>query len=373
FDVMPGRPLVADLDASARWFGDGFDRRTRTPLFVRAAQLRYGAPGSARVAAGRLPLAATWLGMLDGVRASARLGSIELAGFGGLVPDPLSGKPDTAAARFGAELAYDAPAAPWQPRVSLTAHGSTWDGDLDERRLSLAGSAGSGALWLDGWAEAQQFAADNPWAARTVELTGAGATAEWRRRGAHAGVDLTFLRPERSLRLAAALPPEWLCTLAPAPGAADACAPGDWWASATTSLGWRTPRWAIDAVATLGNTHRLSRGLERSGFVRGELARDPFRLFAGFGGGDASFASWTAGELGAAYAPRHDLDLAVAYRPELLDYAASTQRQALHALLADARLALATAIDLAVSATATFGADRDALTFLATVVWRPQP
>jgi hypothetical protein len=374
YDLVPGRPLAADLDVAARWFADGFDPRTRTPLLVRAAVVRYGARDDARLAAGRLPFAAAWLGMLDGIRASARLGALEVAGFGGLVPDPLSGKPDTGAARFGAELAYDAPTAAWQPRVSLAAHGSTWSGDLDERRLTLAGSAGRGALWLDGWAEAQQFAADNPWGARGVELTGAGATAEWRRRGVHAGVDLTFLRPERSLRLAAALPPEWLCTLTPQPG--DACATGDWWAAATASLGWRTARWALDGVATLASTHREARearGIERSGYVRGELAGDPVRWFAGLGGGTASFASWTSVELGAAYAPRHDLDLAVAYRPEILDYAASTERQVLHSLLTDARLAVWAALDLALSATGTFGADRDALTLLATFVWRPRP
>ena len=40
FDVSTERPLAADLDVAARWFGDGYDRRTHTPLFVRAAQLR---------------------------------------------------------------------------------------------------------------------------------------------------------------------------------------------------------------------------------------------------------------------------------------------------------------------------------------------
>lgn len=373
FDVSTERPLAADLDVAARWFGDGYDSRTHTPVFVRAAQLRYGPAGDPRLTAGRLASAAASIGMLDGVRASSRLGPLELAAFGGFVPDPLSGKPGTGAARFGGELGYDAPDAAWQPRASLAVHGSTWNGEFDERRLSIAGSARRGALWLDGWAEAEGFASPNPWGASAIELTGAGATAEWREHGTHAGVDLTFLRPERSLRLAAALPPEWLCTLAAAPGAPGTCAGDDWWGAATLSAGTRTPRWAIDAVASLGDSHRQYRGLDRSGYLRGELRVDPVRLLAGLGGGSASFASWTAAELGVAYAPSHELDLAVAYRPEVLDYVASTGLTTVHSATADARLALSTAFDVALSAIGTIGADRDAFSLLATFAWRPLP
>lgn len=373
FDGLTERPLAADLDVAARWFGDGYDSRTHTPLFVRAAQLRYGATDASRWTAGRLASAAAWIGMLDGVRASTRLGAVELAAFGGFVPDPLSGKPGTSAARFGGELGYDAPDAAWQPRVAIAVHGSTWNGELDERRLSVSGSAGRGALWLDGWAEAQAFESPNPWGASATELTGAGATAEWRERGTHAGVDVTFLRPERSLRLAAALPPEWLCTLAAVPGAANDCAGDDWWGAATVSAGTRTPRWALDAVASLGDSHRQHRGLDRSGQLRGELRVDPVRLLAGLGGGTSSFASWTAAELGLAYVPSHALDLAVMYRPEVLDYAASTELTTLHSATADARLALSTTFDLALSAIGTIGADRDAFSLLATFAWRPLP
>jgi hypothetical protein len=373
FDRLIDRPLAADLDVAARLFSDGFDARTHTPIFVRAAQLRYGAAGDPQLAIGRLRYAAASVGMLDGGRASARIGSIELAAFGGLVPDPLSGKPGTGAARFGGEFAYDLADAAWQPRVSIAAHGSTWDGKLDERRLSVAASAGRGALWFDGWAEAQGFASDNPWGASSVELTSAGATAEWREHGTHAGVDLTFLRPERSLRLAVLLPPEWLCTLVPQPGAADRCTGGDWWGSATVSFGTRTARWALDAVGSLGDSHGQYRGLDSSGYLRGELVTGPARLVAGLAGGNASFASWTAGEFGALYAPSHELDLALTYRPELLDYAAATSPQFLHSVIADARLVISAALDLALSAIGTTGADRDTFALLATFVWRPLP
>ncbi|HEU4731302.1 MAG TPA: hypothetical protein VFT22_25585 [Kofleriaceae bacterium] len=372
FDLARERPLAAELDVAQRWFSDGFDRRTHTPVLVRAAELRYGDAVDPRLAVGRIRSAAASVGMLDGGRASARIGTLEIAAFGGLVPDPLSGKPDTSAARFGAELTYDAPDRAWQPRIGIAAHGSTWDGELDERRLSVDASAARGALALSGWSELEAFAADNPWGARSVELTGAGVTAQWRRRGAYAGVDLTYLLPERSLRLAAALPPEWLCTLAPGM-AAERCASGDWWGSATASAGTRTARWSLDGVVTLGDSHGQYRGLDRSGFVHGELRAGPARLLAGLAGGQSSFSSWTAGEVGAAYVPDHALDVAVTYRPELLDYVASTGPQLLHSMIADARLALSTVFDLAVSVVGTTGGDRDALAALATFVWRPLP
>jgi hypothetical protein len=373
FDVPTDRPLAVDLDVAARWFSDGYNASTRTPLFVRAAELRYGDASAPRFALGRLRFASIAVGMLDGGRASVRTGSLELAAFGGVVPDPLSGKPDTAATRFGGELTYDAPEAAWQPRVAIAAHGSTWDGQLDERRLSIAGSAGRGAWWLDGYAEAQAFDAANPWGASAIELTSAGATAEWRRHGSHAGIDLTFLRPERSLRLAAELPPEWLCRLAPPPGGAPICATGEWWGSATASLGTRTARWAIDGGATLGDSHGQYSGFDRSGYVRGELRLGPGQLTGGLSGGQASFASWNAIELGFAYTPTRALYVALTYRPELLDYTASSGPSALQSMSFDARFTLSATLDLALSAIGTTGVDRDALAMLATFVWRPLP
>lgn len=373
FELVTERPLAADLDVAARWFSGGYDRRTHTPVLVRAAAVRYGDAGDPALALGRLRFAATAVGMLDGGRASARIGAFEVAAFGGLVPDPLSGKPDTGASRFGAEVSYDAPDEPWQPRASLAAHGSTWDGQLDERRLSFAASAGRAPWWLDGWADAEAFAADNPWGARSIEITGAGASAQWRSRGHRAGIDVTYLRPERSLRLAAALPPEWLCTRVARAPAAETCASGDWWGSATASAGTRVANVTIDAGATLGDSHGQYRGLDRSGYVRGELALGRSRLAAGLAGGQSSFASWTASELGAGYAPTRALDAQLRYRAELLDYVASTGPELLHSVIADARLAMSTALDVALSAIATTGRDRDALALLATFAWRPMP
>ncbi|MDB4952697.1 MAG: hypothetical protein JWO36_266 [Myxococcales bacterium] len=374
FDLMTDRPLAADLDVAGRVFSNGFDKQTRVPVFVRAAQFRYGDASDPRFALGRLRWAASSVGMLDGARASARFSNFEVAAFGGMVPDPLSGKPDTSASRFGGEFAYDNTTAPWQPRLAIAAYGSTWSGKLDERRLTAMASASHESVWIDGWAEAQSFASDNPWNAKAVELTGAGTTIEWRHHGAHAGADLNFLRPARSLRLAAVLPAEWLCTLAPKPGdVAETCAGSDFWTSATASAGFRNAAWSVDAIGTFGVSHGVNHGRDSSGYLRAERQFGWLRFEAGVSGGKASFASWTAGELGVRYVPTRRFDVAGSYRPELLDYAASTGPILLHSLVGDGHYALSTVLDLAVSAIATVGADRDALALLATVVWRPLP
>ena len=103
FDRISDQPLAADVDAAVRLFGTGFDTGSRVPLFVRAAMLRCGDANDPSLAVGRLRYAATSVGMLDGGRAAFRTGHLELAAYGGLVPDPISGAPSSGASRFGAE------------------------------------------------------------------------------------------------------------------------------------------------------------------------------------------------------------------------------------------------------------------------------
>jgi hypothetical protein len=375
YDVLPGR-VAGDLDLTARVFTSGFDSRSRTPVWVRAAQLRYGTAADPRIALGRIPWAATGVGVLDGARASVRLGALELAGFGGLVPDALNGRPDTGAARFGAEAIYDAPATPWQPRLALTAYGSTWDGTLDERRATASASVTRGGLALDGWAELQAFPAGNPWGAGAVELTGAGAGGEYRKRGVHAGLDVALLRPERSLRLASLLPEDWLCARTPLPGdVAEDCAGGDLWTWATASAGVARSRVVLDAGGSVGTTHGGRRRVDASAFGRAELRGLPRRgrVFGGASYGRAGFLDFLGAELGAGASPVPALDVTVAYRPELLSYRASVANFWIHSVTLDGRWAYSPELDLGAAAVLTTGLDRDALTLLATVAWRPLP
>ncbi|MGE0404565.1 MAG: hypothetical protein AB7T06_48090 [Kofleriaceae bacterium] len=372
YDVWQERPLSIDLDVAGRAYTAGL--AGRSPVFVRAAQLRYGDARDPRFAIGRLRYAASSVGMLDGARASVRFGALEASAFGGLVPDPVSNRPETAASRFGAELAYDAASGAWQPRIAVAAYGSTWEGAIDERRLALDASAGRGAVRVSAWGEAQQFAADNPWGARSVELTGAGASAQVREHGSYAGVDVGFLRPERSLRLAAVLPPEWLCTRAPLPGMVDeACAGSDYWTSATASAGLRTKRWTFDAIGSVSRSHGTYVGIDANAYVRAELSAGAVRLLGGGAAGRASFGSWMSAEGGVAFVAGRGVDITWRYRPTLLDYVASTGPALLHSIIADGRVALSSELDAAVSALATVGDNQKSIALLGTIVWRPLP
>ena len=374
WDMMTDRPLAGDLDIAGRYYSEGFDEHLRVPLFASVAQLRYGSAMDPMFAIGRLRFAAASVGMLDGARGSVHAGALEVAAFGGLVPDPISGKPDTGASRFGAEAIYDLHASPWAPRIAVTATGSTWSGQVDERRLSVDASASRGGLALDGWAEAQQFPASNPWHAHAVELTGAGASASYRSHDNHLGVDLDFMRPDRSLRLAAALPAAWLCTQVAQPGdVAEGCRGGDSWMTATASAGTRRGRFTLDAYGTVGRTHLIETSIDTSAYVRGEVQLGEHRVMLGGTVGKASFGSWDSGEVGAGTTMWHPVDLLVRYRAEILDYVASTGPVLMHSVTADLRVPWSNSIDLALSAVGTTGPDRSLVALLTTLVWRPLP
>ena len=383
FEHIGDRPFGADVDAGIRLFGDGFDTGSRTPLFVYAAQVRYGDPADPALMVGRLRYAATALGMLDGGRVSAHVGQrFELAAFGGLLPDAVSGAPSINASEFGVEAIYDGATSSWHPHVAASMHGTTWKGALDERRLNVTASANHGSTWLDGWLEAQQFDGSNPWGAPSIDLTGAGVTAEWRRRGSHVGVDLTFLRPERSLRLEDALPSlgspagmtlpsDWTCARKPMPGAMpETCVGEDFWAAATFSAGTAGRWWRLDAVGSLGQSQGIAVGGDSSGYIRGELG-NRYRLVLAASGGKELYSAWMAADIGVAVSPTPTFDASLTYRPEQLDYQASLGGMSLNSLVADARWSVSPRLDLAVSALGTTGADREVLDLLTTIAWRP--
>jgi len=233
---------------------------------------------------------------------------------------------------------------------------------------SVAGSAAHDRVWLDGWAEAQTFASDNPFGAASVELVGAGAGTSWRTRDAHAGLGVTFLTPERSLRLAAALPPAWLCER----DRTAMCVGGDRWIAATASAGLRRARWALDAVVSLGQTSQLTdaeTATDVSGYLRGEVAAgDHVRIFGAPSAGRNAFSEWVAMEVGAGIASER-VDAMLSYRPELLTDG-PFDRVTLHGLTGELRVAASPAVDLALVTLATLGEDRTMLAGLVTIVWR---
>lgn len=373
FDRISESALGADVDAAIRLFGTGSDSGAKIPFFVRAAMLRFGDPNDPSIALGRLRYAATAVGMLDGGRAAFHVGHLELAAYGGIVPDPVSGAPDTGASRFGAEAIYDSPTG-WHPHLAVNAHGSTWNGAIDEKILSVAGAAQKDSVYLNGWSDIQMFDAGNPWGAPSVDVTGAGASGEWRHRGSHVGLDFTFLRPERSMRLAAALPQSWLCATKALPGKMpETCLGSDYWLAATFSGGLAGSGYTVDAVGSIGTTQSLDTQNDVSGYVRTELGPREHRAILAISGGHSSFAAWEAADLGVAISPSRQTDLAVTYRPERLDYAAQTDAFVLHSLVVDLHYNVSAAFDFALSALGTTGADRDVLALLTTFAWRPLP
>lgn len=376
FELVDDAPLGADLDAGARVYSDGY-AHSRTPLLVRAALVRYGDPSSPDVAIGRLRYAATSLGMLDGGRAVLHYRDLELAAFGGLVPDPISGKPDTTASRFGTELIYRDDHSALRPRIAIVAHGSTWDGKLDERRVNVAASIVHGGTWLDTWAEVQSFAHDNPFGASGVEVVGAGASAEWRRSDAHVGADLTYLVPERSLRIAA-LVPEWLCTRLPDLSTAgpERCAGGDRQLASTVSGGVRSGAWAIDGAASIAYQHATEITVGGSGYLRGELRRGIGSVHATASASRAAFATWISGEVGAGIAPSRRVDATIAYRLERLDEKPArlvfgTTPDLVHSIVADVHATITPTLELGIFTLGSFGANREVLASLLTLAWRP--
>ncbi len=377
YQLRTDRPLSVDVDLSGRGSLDGHSG-ARTPVWVHRAQLRYGDAYDPRLAVGRLAWAASGVGMLDGVRGMARVGAVELAGFGGLVPDPLDGRPDTGATRFGAEASYDAPAAPWQPRLVITLSGSTWSGQLDERRAAITAEASRGAITAAAWADAQAFAAANPWGAATVELTGAGAAIDWQRRGQRASIDVAMARPERSLRLEAALPAGWLCWRRAgdvgADPAGEPCVGDDTTVGAAASAGLTRGPWRVDASLRASRTTTATTFDDVAAVALGEYQLRPgLRLLAGASGGRAAFLDWYAVEGGVGLDRGRRWDATLRYRPELIAYVGALDRFVSHALALDGRYHVNRALDVAVAASATTGEDRDALAVLTTVAWRPRP
>ena len=352
-------PLAFDAEAAGQVFHThGGDDAARPNLVVAEARARWGSYADPRVAIGRLRWAATSLGLLDGARVAHALGGgVELAGFGGAVPDPLSGKPSLDAERFGAELLLDRPRAAWAPRLSLTAYGSTWKGALDERRLEAVGDAARGPVTFGGYAELSSFASDNPWGEPALRITSAGADASWRDGGLRLGLDASYRQPEHSLRLDAYLPPEWQVN--------------DARSEATASASWLAAWGSIDAGATAIHTSGAPQAIEGAGYGDLRLRFGGTHVELGGSGGRTSFLSWAAADAGLGFVVRK-ADITIYYRPEMLDYSASTATFLEQRGGVEARWSPRPDVVYGAIVEGQTGNDLDALTALVTIIWRPR-
>lgn len=253
-----GIPLWVTGDVSGQlWAADDLGTRdngdSRPPLRVRELTVAFGRSNDISdfyAAIGRIRSVAMQLGQLDGI--AIRTPSLEgftVGAFGGLVPDPTLGLPSLAAQRFGLELAYRDPDSELRPSIGIVAHGSVFDGAVDERRLNVIAQIFPDVGRLGAHAELSLHDAVNPWNVSEVELSAAGVDGGIRVDDFDVGARFDVRRPERSRWLASFLPTTYLCVPAPQTpdvGVVEPCSGADDSRYAgTVDVGLRMGNWAL--------------------------------------------------------------------------------------------------------------------------------
>jgi hypothetical protein len=375
------RALAFDADAVVElWEAEDLSLRrgdaSRPLLNVRQLELGYRGE-SLQAAIGRLRYAATTVGMLDGARASASFGQHwGVAAFGGTLADPLDSSPQTDASRFGAELLWHGEVSRAPARASLTAQGSRFLGQMDERRLTAIAEAYPSFGRLGARAEVSMFDRDNPWNADPAELTAFGGDASFRTGALRFGLQLETRRPERSYYLAAALPAGYFCVSQTVSGSTltEPCVGGDMRSMALLTAAWDNEHWTIDGGGSAVTTSVAS-AEQASAFVN-LRRRDLFGLLRFDAGGSVSSGSLLESAalsfgLGAAFW-QDTLDASVYYRPSVLRYKANSEQLIEHGTGARLWWAVFDDFDTSLSADLISGADVDVLFVQGALAWRPR-
>lgn len=372
-------PFGFDADVAASlWLGRGIDddlgANSRPYVSARELRLRYGSAVSPWVGLGRLRYAASTVGLLDGVRLmTPSLSGVQVAAFGGFVPDPLDGRPDMTSARFGVEASYHALQSSLRPMVHLVAHGSRFEGALDERRVSTYARVHPGPVSLMAHAELSFFDSDNPWNASTMELSAAGVDASWRHGGFHAGARVDMRTPERSRHLASLLPPGFLCTANPQQP--ELCIDErDAHVYGMVNAGVQFGRFSLAGGATT-----IASGAgdidEVGGFVDARvtgLMSGRGHIEVGAMSSRSPFLGMVAGRVGAGTEVFSDIEVSAYYRPAVLSYTASVESWLEHRVGAELYYALRTELDVMLTLETTAGPDVSAVGVFTTAVWRPR-
>jgi hypothetical protein len=321
--------------------------------------------------------AASTLGMLDGARVSAPVGSgFAVGAFGGLLPHPMSGAPSLAATRFGVEATYNRDDLALRPDAALVVSGSTFDGRLDERRLSGVASVYPGDARLGAFFQLSAFDRGNPWNASALALTAAGLDASVHAGPMRFGARVDTRTPERSLWLASFLPVTWFCATAPA-GGVERCE-------------GKTPTLAqglLDAGVDVGS-FSLSAGVTRSvdlglsgapsafgGFVASRVVRiaDVLRLDATGHYSKATYMDIVGGSFGPGLGLLGDtLDVSAYYRGGTLRYSAMPELLVQHAVGGAVVVIPGPTLLFAFQGETLFGDDARALMLFGTATWRPR-
>ena len=374
-------PLALDADAALQLWaasGPGYARSSasRPLLRVRALELAYGGERALYAAAGRLRYASQLSGMLDGLKAQAPLGAgISLAAFGGFVPDPLSGKPQTGAARFGGGLSWEDQQHALRPRVSLEAQGSHFDGALDERKLQANVDVFPGRSHAAAYAALSMFDQDNAYGASTKELSAAGASVQTRFGRVELDARFDMARPERSRWLASFLPPGWFCTRRTTSNAAeqDLCRTGDARYVTQLDAAWRGERLVLGAGALWSRTSHTD-AEQLAGFANVSLLRvlNALHLDASTLAQTGSLLRSASVSVGAGSLFAQDsVDISIHYRPALTRYQADTGAFIEHTARASVLFLLGRNLHLSLDADAIAGRDLKVLLLQSMLQWRP--
>ncbi len=382
-EPLKAQPLAIDADLAARgWFSNGelALRRgdaARQPLRIRQLQATYGTDNDWLAAAGRLRAAARLLGALDGARVQARVApDIDAAAFGGVLPDPLGGGVVGRASRFGAELTWNDLDAELAPSASLVAYGSTFGGELDERRVAGSFDIFGGNLLAGANFEASFYDADNPWGADSAELTQAAAYGSYRLGRVEVGGQLALQRPERSRFIASYLPPGWFCQMTPIGGSTgnEPCQAVETRYSGGLQANYRDEDWSAFLGAS-AVTSALADSQNLSAFAGAQLQNVAGPLRVGVNGmyASGSFFTTTAGVL-AVGAPllSGTLDVTGRYRPALGRYRADDSSFLEHDIGTDVTAYIGDDISAMASGDYITSRDVNVIVVQGAMIWRPR-
>ena len=378
------KPVFFDIDLAVQsWFGGNIANRpgstSRPAVAIRDLQFGYGTPRSPQVGLGRLPFVAVGVGQLDGLRVrSPTWAGFSIGAFGGAVPDPLDNRPTLDTTRFGVQLAYQNESLDSQPFVGLSAHASTFLGDIDERRLNAEFDVFPGDARVAGHFELSMHDENNVWQASRFEVSAAGLDASIRFGLFQLAGRFDMRLPERSQWLTSYLPLGYLCNTVPDPassiGDEVVCLNSNdarYFGGLDTSFNFS--RVTFHAGASIVHSEAADQYQQISGYLQARVLRIADIMWADISvaAHARSFVSDYAARLGVGVDIRRLGELSVYYRPSLNQYNAAPSNWLQHAAGGIVYFALGHDLDLGVRVDGVFGEDVNVLVLGSNLTWRP--
>lgn len=378
------QPVFFDVDlAGQSWFGGDIANRSgassRPVIAVRELLFGYGTLRSAQVGLGRLPFVAVGVGQLDGLRVrSPTWSGFSIGAFGGTVPNPLDNLPTLDTTRFGAQLAYQNESLDAQPFIGLSIHGSTFMGELDERRLNLEFDVFPGSARVSGHFELSMHDETNPWRAPRFEVSAAGLDASVRVGLFQIAGRFDMRLPERSLWLTEYLPLGYLCNTVPDPASSEAtevvCADSnDARYFGGLDASWIFPRLALHAGANVVHSETADQFDQLAGYLQLRVLRiaDLMWTDVSVAAYARSFVSDYAARLAAGIDIGRIAELSAYYRISLNQYEDLPDGWIQHSAGGDLYFGLGHDLDLGLRIDGIFGEDVSVLVLGSNLTWRP--